>query len=50
VLADNPARFFYERMGGQRVAERTESFAGQDLAQFAYAWPDLEAWLQQTGG
>lgn len=50
VLAANPARFFYERMGGQRVAERDEAFAGEMLTQAAYAWPDLEAWLQQTGG
>lgn len=50
VLAANPGRFFYERMGGERVAERQEAFAGTDLAQAAYAWPDLEAWLQQTGG
>lgn len=50
VLADNPARFFYERMGGQNVAERSESFAGERLAQRAYAWPDLEAWLAQMGG
>ena len=50
VLAENPARFFYERMGGQRVAERIESFAGENLTQIAYGWPDLEAWLQQTGG
>lgn len=48
VLADNPARFFYEWMGGQRVAEREEVFAGQRLSETAYAWPDLEAWLQQS--
>lgn len=48
VLADNPARFFYERMGGHRVAEREEAFAGQRLSETAYAWPDLEGWLQQS--
>lgn len=50
VLAENPARFFYEHMGGQRVAERVESLAGEKLTEFAYGWPDLETWLQQTGG
>ncbi len=50
VLAENPARFFYERMGGQRVAEREEAFAGELLAEAAYAWRDLEAWLRQVGG
>jgi GNAT superfamily N-acetyltransferase len=48
VLADNPARFFYERMGGRRVAERVESFAGTDLTEAAYGWDDLEAWLRQA--
>ncbi|MGE0254044.1 MAG: N-acetyltransferase family protein [Alphaproteobacteria bacterium] len=38
VLAANPSRFFYERMGGRRVAERTEPFAGARLPEIAYAW------------
>ncbi len=29
-------------MGGRRVAERTERMWNRDLAQIAYAWPDLE--------
>ncbi len=49
VLADNPARFFYERMGGQRIAEREQTFAGKALVETAFAWPDLEAWLNQVG-
>ncbi len=44
VLAGNPARFFYETMGGTRVAERRECFAGTLLAEIAYGWPDLGAW------
>ncbi len=44
VLAGNPARFFYETMGGTRVAERRESFAGTLLAEIAYGWPDLSVW------
>jgi ribosomal protein S18 acetylase RimI-like enzyme len=39
VLADNPARFFYERVGGQRVAQQVESFAGTELLEYAYRWP-----------
>jgi ribosomal protein S18 acetylase RimI-like enzyme len=50
VLAANPARFFYERMGGQRIAERGQEFAGEVLEEAAYGWPDLEDWLRQTGG
>ena len=39
VLADNPARFFYERVGGQRVAQQVETFAGTQLLEYAYRWP-----------
>lgn len=48
VLAANPARFFYEAMGGERAGERLESFAGTELEELAYGWPDLESWLAQT--
>jgi len=49
VLAANPSRFFYESMGGQRAGERFEAFAGTDLEEIAYAWPDLMAWLKENG-
>lgn len=42
VLADNPARFFYESQGGQKVAERLETFAGANLEEQAFGW-DLSA-------
>ncbi len=45
VLSDNPARFFYEAMGGRRVAERHEPFTGVRLEEAAYAWDDLGACL-----
>jgi ribosomal protein S18 acetylase RimI-like enzyme len=45
VLSNNPARYFYEAMGGRRMAERKESFAGTLLDETAYGWLDLEAWL-----
>ncbi len=50
VLSDNPARFFYEAMGGRRVAERQERFAGVRLEEAAYAWGDLAAWLAARNG
>ncbi len=50
VLSDNPARFFYEAMGGRRVAERQERFAGVHLEEVAYAWGDLAAWLAERSG
>ena len=49
VLSANPTRFFYEAMGGRRVAERTEAFAGTLLNETAYGWSDLPAWLETTG-
>ena len=50
VLSGNPARFFYEALGGHRIAERTERFAGVDLAEAGYAWSDLGAWLSARKG
>ncbi len=47
VLRANPARFFYEAMAGQRLAERREPFAGVQLEETAYRWPDLAAWLAE---
>jgi ribosomal protein S18 acetylase RimI-like enzyme len=41
VLADNPARFFYEAMGGKRVAERRERLWGTTLPEAGYGWADL---------
>ena len=42
VLAPNPSRFFYERMGGQRAGERRETNWGTTLQELAYGWSDLE--------
>ena len=50
VLDGNPARFFYEALGGRRIAERKERFAGVELAEAGYAWPDLGAWLAERDG
>ncbi len=41
VLADNPSRFFYEAIGGKRVAERTERLWGKVLRESGYGWPDV---------
>lgn len=42
VLAMNPARFFYEAMGGARAAEREEKIWGELLPEFAYGWATLD--------
>lgn len=40
-LSTNPSRWFYERLGGARVAERPDRFAGQPITEVAYGWRDL---------
>lgn len=41
VLAANPARWFYQAMGGRPVGHREIPFAGQTLPAVAYGWHDL---------
>ncbi len=41
VLATNPSRFFYEAMGGRRIAERDERMWGHALHEVAYGWRPL---------
>lgn len=49
VLSSNPARFFYEAVGGTRAGERDEKLWGVELHEIAYAWPDLAASLAGDG-
>ena len=42
MLADNPTRFFYEGLGGERVGERTDTLAGVDVEEIAFAWRNLD--------
>jgi GNAT superfamily N-acetyltransferase len=42
VLADNnPARRFYEAMGGRYIREKTIEIGGAPLVEVAYGWDDL---------
>jgi len=41
VLSENPARFFYERMGGKRAGERDEHLWGTLVHEVAYGWKRL---------
>lgn len=43
MLANNPARFFYESFGGILVGERTDTMSGQDVDEVAYVWRNLGA-------
>ena len=45
VLHGNPAIFFYERLGGRRLANGTTHVAGSDVPQVAYAWDPIETLL-----
>jgi GNAT superfamily N-acetyltransferase len=40
VLADNPARGFYEAMAGTPVADVTRGFAGTPLHEIGYGWTE----------
>lgn len=41
VLADNPSRGFYERLGGQQIARKIATIGGADLLEIAYGWQDF---------
>ena len=43
VLAANPARNFYARLGAVLIAEKTINIGGADLVEVAYAWRSLPA-------
>ncbi len=49
VLAPNPARFFYQAMGGTQVAVRAEPFHGAHLDEMAFLWPNLTAAIAPSG-
>jgi ribosomal protein S18 acetylase RimI-like enzyme len=53
VLRDNPARFFYEHLGGKLVSHRPLPIGTVTVPARAYGWPDLAAVLRtqaRTGG
>jgi ribosomal protein S18 acetylase RimI-like enzyme len=43
VLKANRARLFYEALGGEEIAERTERLGRHPFAEIAYGWHDLSA-------
>jgi ribosomal protein S18 acetylase RimI-like enzyme len=45
VLSENPARWFYQRLGGRLALEETIRFASVDLRQSVYCWDRLDALL-----
>jgi hypothetical protein len=49
VLATNPARKFYERLGGQLVYETPTTIAGASLIEVGYGWMDSRILIEQAG-
>jgi len=45
VLRDNPARFFYERLGARQVSHRPLPVGGTSVEAIAYGWRDLPGFL-----
>jgi GNAT superfamily N-acetyltransferase len=45
VVAENPARRFYEALGGRYLATRTEEIGGATITEIAYGWAELPALL-----
>ncbi len=45
VLRDNPARFFYERLGGRQASRKALAVGGAEVPAIAYGWRDLPGFL-----
>ncbi len=48
VLRENPARFFYQRLGGREVRRKLLPFNGSEVAASGYGWADLPGYLSAT--
>ena len=45
VLRENPAGFFYQRLGGKRIATSVTHIGDQAIPQVAYSWDPIETLL-----
>lgn len=43
VLADNPSKHFYEKLGGEHVQTRDVTIGSKVLKEFGYGWKDLDS-------
>jgi ribosomal protein S18 acetylase RimI-like enzyme len=48
VFADNPARRFYESLGGKHVRDGSFEIEGTVISEVAYGWDDLSQWPAET--
>jgi ribosomal protein S18 acetylase RimI-like enzyme len=45
VLRENPARFFYQRLGGKELRRKLIAFNGEKLPASGYGWHDLPGYM-----
>lgn len=50
VLRDNPARFFYQRLGGKEMRRKLLPFNGTQVAASGFGWDDLPGYLSAHAG
>jgi GNAT superfamily N-acetyltransferase len=48
VLAENPSRKFYERLGGRPISDKTVMIGGVPLIEVAYGWRDTRMIIEQS--
>jgi GNAT superfamily N-acetyltransferase len=48
VLRDNPARWFYQRLGGTQAAEAPIKVAGHSVMQTAFVWDPIQRLLASS--
>lgn len=46
VVAENPARNFYEAMGGKVIGEKSEEIGGVPIQEIVYGWEKIPMSLQ----
>lgn len=49
VLAGNPARRFYERLGAKQLVEKEIEIGGVSLPEIGYGWASLKALVRREG-
>ncbi len=50
VLAANPSRHFYERLGAEVLGEQEIEFAGESFTEVAYGWKQLHSFRRGEPG
>ncbi len=48
VFNENPARRFYETLGGQEVGEQSFRLGGAEIAEVSYGWDDIKTFPMEA--